>query len=112
MTLGKELLTAWILLSTFLRISRFSASVGMVQGGMSGENVRGHLASCVSLGSASMDSSSDDDTPLVALKNGQNRLGTQSGKVNARNANGKRTLHNDSDASSPERPLVCLHHLL
>jgi hypothetical protein len=59
-----------------------------------------------------MDTSSDDDTPLVALPNGKGSNGRQNGKADSRNANGKRLLDPSSDLSEDDRPLVSLLSLI
>jgi DNA topoisomerase I len=53
-----------------------------------------------------MSSSSDDDTPLVAISNGVGSHNHQNGTANARNVNGKRPKASSSDLSEDDRPLV------
>ena len=53
-----------------------------------------------------MSSSSDDDTPLVAVSSGVGSHNQQNGTAGARSVNGKRRKASSSDFSDDDRPLV------
>jgi len=53
-----------------------------------------------------MSSSSDDDTPLIAVSNGVGSHSHRNGTANAYNVNGKRPKASSSDLSEDDRPLV------